>query len=283
MGSASQFHQSYIPSKDLPFRHAVVLRSRLYQLVDSDALSSSPEVVELEERYESLLRRITSFPKAGQVNKHMLDFVDSIFFIWKRSNSPAMLEKLSQHEVNEPDTLRVIGIMERALSYTFQSHRLLRHLLALHAALSNKKAALKAFDLYTKLWEKAKETDLVAVARKLRRFQEEDAQKEQAQKSGSSNGQITPLESHLSPEEEADVDGLENYVETCCMAARVMCLEPREEDDAKRAAQRSERALEVLQGQACETHLKPRVQMWCGVAKSCQAFDGENSYAHLVS
>lgn len=275
--SAAKAHHEYVSQNHLPLKYATVLRSHLYLIEDHTADTSLRDIVKVEEQYELLLRRVTSFPRAGDVNTRMLDFVDRVFKIWLSANSEAALKQHARHEVDEPDTLRVIGIMERALSYTFQSHRLLRYLLTLHMALNNKSQALKAFELYEKLWEKAKETDLVNVSRKLRQFRLEDEANDSAdvpKQAPSANGHLATAAAPVQPDdEEADIDRPLTYIGACCLAAKVYCSDPRREDEARKATSFMERALELIP-EGTSNEIRASVQKWLGIAKACQAFDG---------
>lgn len=281
--SSLRLHQEYIPSNQYPFKHATILRSHLYTLCDLPGNEAERiNIASVQERYEALLRRITTFPKAGEVNVRILDFVDRCFEIWSQNNSESALKLHARHEIDEADTLRIIAITERALSYTFQSHRLLRYLLTLQMALNNKRQVLKSFMLYSKLWEKAKETDLVEVSRKLRRFRDEDQSSaggvngENGKNTGNFDGPPPSPPSNQtikSSAEEADVDELTTFIETCCVATKVFLSEPREENHARKATAQMTRALELVPSDA-DSSLRAVCRMWCGIAKSCQALDG---------
>lgn len=272
-----------------------MLRSHLYLLCASPSEDHLQEVLRVEEEYEALLRRVTSFPRAGDVNTRLLDFIDCVYGRWLSLNSEAALKEHTRHEVDESDTLRVIAILERALAYTFQSHRILRYLLTLHMALNNKTQALKAFDLYHKLWEKARETDLVNVSRKLRRFRNEDEssgalekirqQSPQNEASSSASAAVADGQPHsredVSPEEEADIDRPLTYIGACCLAAKVYCSDPRAEDDASKASALMKRAAELIP-EGTSNQIRASVQKWSGVANGCQAYDGQFFLASFV-
>lgn len=104
--------------------------------------------------------------------------------------------------------------MYHALTHTFASHRLLRHLARGLVALGEYEEAGKALELYRELWEKSRETDPRKVARELRRFRRE----------GGSEGEKEKVEVEEEESEgEDDFDDARQFVGVAVFAVRVFC------------------------------------------------------------
>lgn len=140
--------------------------------------------------------------------------------------------------------------MYHALTHTFQSHRLLRHLARALVALGRHAEAAKALKLYAELFDKARETDAVQVARELRQLHERAAR--EAKGAGATAGEREKEEEaelqagreglgeRAKPEadEPTDVDSDGEYVRTVAFAARVVTKYLGEPEEGYRLARR---------------------------------------------
>lgn len=136
----------------------------------------------------------------------------------------------SEAPVMTPTELRHLSqIMYNALTHTFQSQRLLRHLARALVALGSYVEAGKAVDLYVDLWDKSKETDAKAVAREM------------------AGGEVKEAEEEVVVVDEADVDEDRQFVEFAVWGTRVFERLLRREG---RAFEIAERVKEVVDADA---------------------------------
>lgn len=116
--------------------------------------------------------------------------------------------------------------MYNALTHTFQSQRLLRHLIRALTARGSYSEAGKAIHLYLDLWNKTRETDAAQVVRDVRKFRAKAAQEEK----GSSSAPQLPLlgeknggDDLVADDEDFDIDSDRDFVRTACFGTRVFC------------------------------------------------------------
>ena len=81
--------------------------------------------------------------------------------------------------------------MYNALSHTFQSQRLLRHLIVALTARGSYSEAGQALTVYLELFDKARETDAAQVARDVRKFRK--------RANSAAAGEAPQLDSHAPP------------------------------------------------------------------------------------
>ncbi|KAG4305024.1 hypothetical protein PORY_001699 [Pneumocystis oryctolagi] len=94
--------------------------------------------------YEKLLMKVVTFPRAGQLNGIILEYVDWVMQNWKNMGK-------------EIDGLeKILETIYNAISKTYKSHRLLRYLMEVLIFLGNYNEARRAFELYDELVEKAR-------------------------------------------------------------------------------------------------------------------------------
>jgi hypothetical protein len=256
------FHRSYTYLDALPSKRAAILRSFL-QLLHSQPDPSLQEIITIQTSYEALLHRITKFPKAGDSNLLLLDFVDRVFSSWSLLTANPL-----SGDIDAVETRRVIGILENAQALTFHSHRILRHLTHLHLAIDNIGMALLTFELYNRLWEKAKETDLVNVSQQIRHF-----------RSQSHSSETTPaVEATVPSDAEAmDIDSTTQFVEMCCIGARLHCKFEHEKASPTRGLELAQRALDLLgekkeEERSDQVKIRAKAKMWEGISRACCAF-----------
>ncbi|KAG9019248.1 hypothetical protein FRB90_004810 [Tulasnella sp. 427] len=93
-----------------------------------------------------LLENITEFPRAGEVNHRVLDFVDLCVAVWEKGGS------------DETDASWVIDTLWWSTRLTFHSHRIMRHLSRLLLVQDSLVTAKRTFDLYVRLVNKSRQT-----------------------------------------------------------------------------------------------------------------------------
>ncbi|GAA5866685.1 hypothetical protein JCM3774_001957 [Rhodotorula dairenensis] len=176
---------------------------------------------------ERILRRTTGLPKAGETNREYLQFLDEVVQGWKARGAP-------RAGVDE-----VIEILYNALTHTFQSHLLLRHLIRALTIAGRYDEATKALRLYRELWDKARETDAKEVALEMRelrsRAMREAAGAGKGSLSGEKDSSTTPPEKDThAPDAESESTGLNEpfavdidsdavFIETVVFGVRLLC------------------------------------------------------------
>ncbi|KDE09737.1 hypothetical protein MVLG_00139 [Microbotryum lychnidis-dioicae p1A1 Lamole] len=192
---------------------------------------------------EANLRSSTSLPKAGEVNKPYLIFLDEVAEGWRRNGA------------GRDGAAEVVEVMYNALTHTFQSHRLLRHLARALVALGQYDEAGKAVRLYFELWNKARETDAVQVAKDIRRLR----------------GESAPRLEHDDDREDRyanDFDPDRDFVETAAWGSRLFC---KYINDPKFGLELAKRAREIFDEKkdrqlAEDKVVLSKIERACGVA-----------------
>ncbi|KAF3923611.1 hypothetical protein ABW21_db0203703 [Orbilia brochopaga] len=102
------------------------------------------EINGVEEIYESLLMKMTKFPKASTLNHDVLKWVDTVVDNWVTLGSRGS------------DAARVVEILYRAAGKTFHSPRILRYLFVTLTAMGNFHDAQLSLDTYITLIKRGK-------------------------------------------------------------------------------------------------------------------------------
>ena len=178
--------------------------------------------------------------------------------------------------------------MYRALTHTFQSHRLLRHLARALVALGRHAEAAKALKLYAELSDKARETDAVQVARELRHLHERAAREakggaattEERDKQREADGQESREglgEKGGGSAESTDVDSEADYVRTVCFAARVVVKYLGDPEEGYRLARRGRAVFDEARdaGRVADGVAESRIEVALGLSLAALAAKGE--------
>ncbi|KWU43678.1 protein prenylyltransferase [Rhodotorula sp. JG-1b] len=186
-----------------------------------------PALVSLNDRtQERILRSTTRLPKAGETNRDYLRFLDEVVEGWIARGAP------------RAGAGEVIEILYNALTHTFQSQLLLRHLIRALAIAGRYDEATKALRLYRELWDKARETDAKEVAKEMRELRARamrdeagrgegkvDVEKEE----GSTREKTVDADSADSTTAETDapyavdIDSDALFIETVVFGTRLLC------------------------------------------------------------
>ncbi|GAA6000378.1 uncharacterized protein JCM10292_001484 [Rhodotorula paludigena] len=214
---------------------------------------------------ERLLRRETRLPPAGETNRPYLAFLDQCVQTWRERGA-------RRDEAGE-----VVDILYAALSHTFQSHLLLRHLVRALSLLGRYDEAGKALRLYRELWDKARETDAKEVAREMRALREKArAQDEKRAEDGEKHGEKEQKGRDGDDDPYAsDIDSDGRFIETAVFGVRLLCryLGGARAKEAVDLARRARAVLdegrdEKLRG---DKEIEARVERALGVALSALA------------
>ncbi|GAA5875681.1 hypothetical protein JCM16303_003953 [Sporobolomyces ruberrimus] len=218
---------------------------------------------------ESLLRRTTSLPKAGEVNKEYLRFLDQVVERWRDGGSRVV-------EANE-----VIEILYNALTHTFQSHRLLRYLVRSLTIAERYEEAGKALNLYVELWDKARETDAKRVAQEMKRLRKRagvDTPKRNGEKSSEKSGlriEGQEREEEEEEEEEHDIDSDREFIETAAFGVRLLCRYLKKPDEAVTIAKRMQEIRESgkERGLKEDQEVRGKVELALGISLGALAHE----------
>ncbi|KAK4054711.1 hypothetical protein OIV83_000635 [Microbotryomycetes sp. JL201] len=267
---AYQAHRIYVnraetcPVSPSPFSQSHVVRvlTAFRELITSTRRWDDLSVANRTQ--EAILRRTTSLPMAGDVNVEYVKFLDAVADGWRRSGA------------GPEGASEVVNIMYNALTHTFQSHRLLRHLARALVALGRHDEAGKALRLYHELFNKSKETDPTVVAREMRKFRETEKRGETG--ADAFAGEKQSAESKGQAEEfENDADTDRQFVETVAFAVRVFVKYLDDPafavDMAKRARQLFDDERSKLKGDA---KLESQLERTLGIALGARAAKEQN-------
>ncbi|BGP21877.1 microtubule-associated protein [Rhodotorula toruloides] len=185
---------------------------------------------------ERLIRESTSLPKAGETNRVYLKFLDEVVEGWRRRGA------------RKDEAGDVVEILYNALTHTFQSQLLLRHLIRALTVAGRYDEAAKALALYRELWDKARETDAKEVAREMKKLRARASAQEVGEKSekeGLVNGHGEhDLDDAVDVDPYAsDIDADAVFIDTLIYGVRLLC---KFVDRPKVAVELAKRAREVF-------------------------------------
>ncbi|ORX34731.1 hypothetical protein BD324DRAFT_634724 [Kockovaella imperatae] len=213
------------------------------------------EVMEALRQARQLLAATTTFPRAGSINHPVAAFVDLV---------AALADKCPLLSRD------AISVMWWAMSYTFQSLSVLRHLTRLLAAVGDSEDSRRTFELYVKLVLKDRETHQPEVTLQLKRrptedeaaptavIQQDAARAEQAKEESDGKGP--------SQQAEAQSESDQDFVGCLLVGARLLL---RNLGDAEEAWRYVCLAGDVIRNasQGGETWLSPRIR---GEVEECK-------------
>ena len=169
------------------------------------------EVVSAFQHGQLLLNATTSFPKAGFVNAPVVAFVDLCVALADRQ--PTLNHK-------------VIDILYWAMTKTFQSQSILRHITRLLVSVGDAKTAQKMFETYVKLVLKSRETQQPEVSLQLKRRPTEDtaaAPKDiEKQASVAEDGDGPKAEQRKDQVAEVEIDSDEDFLQALLVGSRLL-------------------------------------------------------------
>jgi tetratricopeptide (TPR) repeat protein len=175
---------------------------------------------------------------------------------------------------------RPVQIMYNALTHTFQSQRLLRHLARALVARGSHVEAGKAINLYVELFDKCRQTDAAQVAKDLRRLRRnsisqrgEDEHRVQVDGEKEKNG-----EEEEGEDKGSDIDSDREFVRTLTFGTRLFC---KYLGDPRRGWELASRAREVFDEKKDETLVEDkgeesRIERALGVALGALTAKGKS-------
>lgn len=210
-----------------------------------------PALVSLNDRtQERILRSTTRLPKAGETNREYLRFLDEVVEGWKARGAPragagevieVRLVSFFCSALPKVDTrLKSFNaartqILYNALTHTFQSQLLLRHLIRALTIAARYDEATKALRLYRELWDKARETDAREVAKEMRELRARAIREEVGRGEGKVEVEVEKEEgstrekggAESATETDApyavDIDSDALFIETVVFGTRLLC------------------------------------------------------------
>ncbi|WWC85911.1 uncharacterized protein L201_000781 [Kwoniella dendrophila CBS 6074] len=181
----------------------------------------SKEVIEAIHNGRALLQTTTSFPRAGSINRPVTDFTEICVALYSKS---AELGR------------EVISVLWWAMTLTFQSQTILRHLTHLLSDIGDSNDARRAFELYVQLVLKAKQTQQPEISLQLkRRPTNEDAASPAEIRRQTDNADLDDLEKKAQFAE-SEIDSDKQFIETLLGGTRLLSRDLGETEEAWRYA-----------------------------------------------
>ncbi|KAJ9108884.1 hypothetical protein QFC21_000205 [Naganishia friedmannii] len=218
----------------------------------------SREAVAAMEQGRILLGQVTEFPKAGNINWRVVEFMQACVRLWERSG------------YQQSEASQAIKVLWWAMSFTFQSQALLRDLTRLLYATGAHADALKTFELYVQLTLKARQTAQPegALELKPKRFLDDIPPMDTADVQ-SVTGPANISQSLRDGNEDTDIE----FIEALLLGSKILTVEHNNPCEAWRYLAL---AGEVVQtgDKSVPTALKARVEEAKGIARMAIAAEG---------
>jgi hypothetical protein len=122
----------------------------------STRLQQRAELQRVEMRYEQLLLKEISFPRAEQASEEVEEWVNLVMQNWKVLCGTSWQEEELGQGGREAVSRGVLDILYKAATQTFHSTSILRHLFTVHLAVAEFDIAFKAFDTYLEIVTRGK-------------------------------------------------------------------------------------------------------------------------------
>ncbi|WRT63735.1 uncharacterized protein IL334_000658 [Kwoniella shivajii] len=179
------------------------------------------EVTEAVRQGRSLLQATTSFPRAGSLNRPVTTFTELSVALYSRS---AELGR------------EIISVLWWAMTLTFQSQTILRHLTHLLSDVGDSVDARRVFELYIQLVLKARETQQPESSVQLRSSiaNDDSASPDEAQQEAENADPDNIMKKGSTPESEIDTD--RQFIETLLGGTRLLSRDLGETEEAWRYA-----------------------------------------------
>jgi hypothetical protein len=183
------------------------------------------EVLEVFKKGQTLLSSTTTFPRAGTLNLPVRRFTESC---------------VALADIHAPFAKEVVAILYWAMTLTFQSQSLLRHLTRLLAASSSFADAKRNFELYVKIVLKDRETKQPEISLQLKRrptiieaASPADIAKQAEEAEDESGPEAEEKASHFA---EAESDSTAEFLEALLVGSRLLLKDLGEVEEAWRYA-----------------------------------------------
>ncbi|WWD22427.1 hypothetical protein CI109_106918 [Kwoniella shandongensis] len=177
------------------------------------------EAVDAIRQGRALLAATTSFPRAGSVNVPVRTFTELTVALYGQSADLAR---------------EVISVLWWAMTLTFQSQSLLRHLTHLLSDVGDSSDARRVFELYVQLVLKSRETQQPEISLQLKRRPTDDDAAHPDEIKRDAVGAGPEAEEKRAQISETEIDGDEEFVRTLLGGARLYCRDLGEADEAWR-------------------------------------------------
>jgi hypothetical protein len=231
------------------------------------------EVIEAMRQGRALLSATTTFPRAGSINAPVTNFSNLCVALADRC----------------PDVQReVVNVLWWAMTLTFQSQSILRHLTRLQAALGDSTEAKRTFELYVQLALKARETHQPEISLQLKRRVTDDhpAPPELIEKEAEEAKGEDGLEGRQGQVAESELDSDADLIEALLVGARLLLWDLGEIEDAWRyvclAGDVVDVAAKTTGGVQLKSVQRGEVEECKGLVRMAMAIKGEIVRAELI-
>lgn len=196
---------------------------------------------------QRLLGGTTTFPRAGETNWAVINFIERSVELWEDGG------------MQQDDARQVISILWWAMTLTFNSHALLRHLTRLLCATEAFSDARRTFELYVQLVLKARQTAQPDTPLRLEaRPDDRPGLKLSAE--------ANDIEGHVDPAADSD----EDFVEAIVFGARLLAINLAQAEEAWRYAVLAGDVV-TLSSRPLSARLRARVEEAKGIVRAAMA------------
>lgn len=196
---------------------------------------------------QRLLNGTTSFPRAGETNWAVIRFIERCVELWEDGG------------MQQEDARQLVSILWWAMTLTFNSHALLRHLTRLLRATGAFDDARRTFELYVQLVLKARQTAQPDTPLKLE-TKPDDRPGLQA------SAEVAETEGHADPA--ADTD--EDFIEALVFGVRLLTIDLAQAEEAWRYAVLAGDVVS-LSSRPLPERLRARVEEAKGIVRAAMA------------
>jgi hypothetical protein len=287
-------HASYPASRSvLPDKsHQWFLFPRDEIVVGTLAEVWSREVRQVMQQGKELLSVTTTFPRAGEVNVAVEGFLNACVALWQRGGG-RMREGLDVVQVGLYEATPVpsaddffshsIQILWWAMSLTFHSQPLLRHLTRLLQATKSPAEAKRTFELYVQLVLKSRQTSQPELALQLQQRPTEDGVIPPAELAKQAAAVDHPSDtSSAAQQNEVVQDSDEHVLEALLVGIRLLTKDLADPSEAWRYAVLAGEVIEQGQGRI-GMKLKAKVEAGKGIVRVAMALQGRHLHEGLLS
>lgn len=224
------------------------------------------EAIEAIRQGRSLLSATTSFPRAGSINAPVTNF---------SSLCVALADRCADVQ------REVVNVLWWAMTLTFQSQSILRHLTRLQAALGDSTDAKRTFELYVQLVLKARETHQPEIGLQLKRRVTDDhpASPDIIEKEAAEAKDEDEPEGRQAQVSEAELDSDEHLTEALIVGSRLLLRDLGEIEDAWRyvclAGDVVDAAAKTKGAMPLKSVLRGEVEECKGLVRMAMAMKGE--------
>ena len=257
-------YAGYPPANTAPDSH-YTLDFSLHSLKTTARSLWQKEAVEAIHQGRSLLSATTTFPRAGVVNAPVRQFANLCVALADRCST-------IQREV--------VNVLWWAMTLTFQSQAVLRHLTRLQTAQGDSAGARRTFELYVQIVLKAKETQQPDLKLRLNRRPTEGVSEEPTRKIDDTEGTTDGdgKDGERNNVAETDIDSDEEFIGCLLVGSKLLWEDTGDIEEAWRYVTLAGDVVEQADkgGKGVKQSLRGEVEEYKGIVRMAMAMRGES-------